>query len=291
MIIDVYADVVFFINFGINAVILWLVSVLCRRNARWWRILIGGALSGLLYTFLLFSPLRPILNVFTSFIVLAPGTLAAFGWHGLWHFAVSLGVSYVSAFALGGLALVVLHISPNGDLSTIGMAARLASPTHLVIAVIAAFCIIKFTKRHIANKVLDRQVFKQVSIKLDQKAVHLRVLVDTGMTLACPIGGQPVIIAELAALKQALPKSITSMDFNDLQSITKAFEQAGMQARLRMLPYKTIGNPNGMLVGFRADGVTVDGNDIDGVIIGICNFELGSGEYSALLNPVILGGS
>jgi len=290
MIIDVYVDMVFFINFAINAALLWLTNALCRRNAKWWRIALGGAASGLFYVLLLFSPLRPWLNVFTSFIVLAPGVLTAFGWRGSWHFGISLGMAYAAAFALGGLALVIMHIAPSGDLSTLGMAAAAASPVHLIIAVAAAFCAIKFVKRHIASKVLDRQVFKEVTVRMGEKSVKLQALADTGMTLCCPISGNPVIVAELALLKAILPESVISMDFSDLQNIVEAFEQAELTTRLRMLPYKTVSSPNAVISGFRADSVTIDGVAVKGIIIGICNFELGNGEYNALLNPVILGG-
>jgi len=291
MTIDVYADMVFLINFGINAVVLWLASALTRSGARLWRVALGGALSGLFYTLLLFSPLRGFLNVFTSFVVLAPGVVTAFGWRGWRGFGVTLGVAYVCAFAMGGLSLMVAHVVPAQDFSTVGMMARAAHPLHLVAASVLAFFGIRFVRRRIVSKALDKQVFRDIWVHIEGKTARLHALVDTGMTLSCPITDAPVVIAEFSSLAELLPEDVRevfeSNSQDNLLYATKCFEQAGLQTRLRMIPFKSVGTQTGMLIGIRSDYIEINSNQIKGTVIGICNFALGDGEYTALVNPIL----
>ena len=293
MIIDVYADLVFLINFFINAVILWLAGTMCRHKMRIWRIILGSAASALFYTLLLFSPFRGFLNVFTSFIVLLPGTFIVFWQTGqrLLRFGTIFGVAYICAFALGGLAMVAHNLFPaNGTLSTLGLATQHATPLHLLIATLASFGIIKFARRHIAQKAIDKQIFKQVQISLNGASVTVQALADTGMTLTCPITNNPVIIVEKPSLKPILPNSVYKANFNNLEALTHAFEQAGLTTRLRMIPFKSVGSPNGVLTAFRSDFIIINNTQINNAIIGICDFELSDGSYSAILSTTILGG-
>jgi stage II sporulation protein GA (sporulation sigma-E factor processing peptidase) len=300
MTIYVYADMVFLINFGINAALLALVSILCRRRAKWWRILLGGAASGLFYVLLLFSPLRVALNIFTSFVVLAPGVWIALRPRRWRDFGVNLGLAYISAFALGGLVLVIMNIAPSlsaftGGVSTMTFAASYATILHLVAAVVISFCIIKFVRRHIANKALDKQSFRQIVIYLGDKSVQMQALVDTGMTLIEPISQKPVVIAEFCALSPLLPPPVKELYENkhqdDLESITKGFIEADLQTRIRMVPFRSLGRPNGVLTGFRPDKIEIIDKTLTtetkDVIIGICDFKLGDGEYVALINPIL----
>ncbi|MCL2350513.1 MAG: sigma-E processing peptidase SpoIIGA [Defluviitaleaceae bacterium] len=288
MSIDVYADVVFLINFVINGAVLglvWLLILRHRGRVRIWRIFAGGAVSALFYTILLFTPLRSFLNVFTSFIILTPGVITAFGWHGWRTFGINLGVSYICAFALGGLALVIMNMT-GAAWSTSGYAAGYASLWNMLAAILLAFGGAGFARRHIAKKAMDKQTFKQISISLQGKSACITGLLDTGMSLVCPISQKPVVVAELKAIKQILPEEILSI-YNDgrqddLDAVAKGFETAGLQARIRLIPFKSIGAPNGVLMGFRDD---------NGLVVGICDFELThDGEYQALINPLIIGG-
>ncbi|MDR2167119.1 MAG: sigma-E processing peptidase SpoIIGA [Clostridiales bacterium] len=290
----IYVDMVFLINFAINTVVLWLTGVLCRRKPRLWRLLLGGAASALFYLLILLTPARVALNIFTSFVVLAPGIWLALRPRKWRDLGVLLGVAYICAFALGGLALVVMNVLPMRAWSTAGFAAEYAAPVHLIIAIIISFCIIKFVRRQIANKMLDKQAFKQIGIYLGGKRAEMRALVDTGMSLTEPISQKPVIIAEFSALSPILPESIVKLFQNkqqhDLESIAKSFREADLQTRIRMLPFKSIGKQNGVLTGFRPDKIEILGETpitTGDVIIGICDFDLGDGEYSALMNPII----
>ena len=288
MVIDVYVDVIFFVNFVANGAVLGLCNVLLRRRARLWRVLFAAAVCALLYIVMLFLGAGRFLNVFTSFVILAPGIAAAFGLRSLKSFLVNLGVAYVCVFAVGGLATVIA-----GNVGMVEIA--------VVFAVALAFFGAKFVRVHVAAKMLDKKSFCDVKVFLSGLEVSVRALVDTGNSLVVPISQKPVIVAELAALRGILPDSVNALfdkgEQNDLAALAKSFEDADLHNRIRMVPFKSLGDVNGVLIGFRPDGVVVGGsarparNDgiVKDVIIGICDFKLSEdGEYAALVNPVLL---
>ncbi|MCL2235585.1 MAG: sigma-E processing peptidase SpoIIGA [Defluviitaleaceae bacterium] len=292
MIIDVYADIVFLVNFGINAIVMALVNVLGRRGAKWWRIVLGGVLSALLYVLLLFSPFRGILNVFTSFVVLLPGLIACFGIKNLRHFLVNFGLAYISAFALGGLVMVTTNLVGVNTISTGDFATIRATPLNLAIAVAVAFGVVRFVRRYTADKAMDKKIFCQIGIEVEGKKAFLQALVDTGMTLTEPISQNPVIIAEMTAIADILPEQIHQLFINnqqdDLEAVEKSFEEAGWQAKFRLIPFKAIGQQNGVMLGFRPGSVTINNKPGGAAIIAICPFTLSNcGEYQGLINPVL----
>ena len=303
MIVGIYADIIFFINFFVNGAVLYIAGVLCRKNAKLWRIAAGGAITALLYTALIFTPLAPLLNIFTSFVILAPGiwvSLKPTGWR---DFSIMLLAAYVTAFAMGGLAMAGMHIfdgsSRHHIWSTYAFGMRSFTLQNLIVAVLSSFIVLKFAQRHIFKKHLTKQAFCRFKIHLRDKMAELNALVDTGNSLIDPISQNPVIIAEFDKIKHLLPASVTALfhdeNQDDLTAIAASFAAGGLNTRIRMIPYSAIGK-SGVIVGFRPDKVEViescRGGTLppatENVIIGICDFALSNdGEYHALMNPLL----
>ena len=73
-------------------------------------------------------------------------------------------------------------------------------------------------------------------------------------------------------------------------------ENLEYMTRFRVIPFTSIGKENGMLLGFKADKVTINEDEnietISKVIIGIYDYKLSKkNEYSALIGFDILEGS
>lgn len=114
-----------------------------------------------------------------------------------------------------------------------------------------------------------------------------------------PISQEPVIIAEYNSLKEILPKSLRKIyveeDHLDLNKIAKVMEEIGDDIKLRLIPFKSIGNENGILIGFKPDSISIYlENETrrlkEGIIVAIYNNKLAQDEqYTGLLHPEILG--
>ena len=72
-------------------------------------------------------------------------------------------------------------------------------------------------------------------------------------------------------------------------------EELGDEIKLRLIPFKSLGNDNGILIGFVPDSIKVYlDNGIkkltDEIIVAIYNDKLATDEqYNGLLHPEILG--
>ncbi len=129
----------------------------------------------------------------------------------------------------------------------------------------------------------------RVTVVVGEKAVSLTALMDTGNQLSDPLTGLPVLVAEQSALEEVLDKTINWQE-TDLEVLTAAED---WYDRLHLIPYRSLGREDGLLVGFRPDQVLVDGSDgthrCDQVVIAIYNNRLStSGEYQAIAPPALL---
>lgn len=296
MVVEVYADIIFLINFVINTVILWICGILRRKAMKLWRVILGGAATALLYTFIIFTPLGVFINILTSFMILAPGIFLAYTVKNLKDFAASLLTAYICAFAMGGIALAASYFfeSSRGDVlwSTYGAAAEGFSLQNLVVAIIISFGLLKFAKERIFKKMLAKQVFCRFRVHLSGDVVELNALVDTGNSLTEPISRWPVVIAEFDKIKALLPEAVVGLynqkNQEDLAALAACFAEGGFATRIRMIPYAGIGK-SGVITGFRPDKIEINNQEIKEVIIGICDFTLSSdGEYQALMNPLLI---
>lgn len=281
MIVAIYADIIFLINFFVNGSILYMTGILRRKRAKIWRLALGAAATALFYTLTIFTPLAPFLNIFTSFVILAPGIFFSFSLANIRDFSITLLISYVCAFAMGGIAMVSVYILDAGHArawSSHSLSIQHFSPQNILISIAVSFALLKFTQRHISKKILSKQVFCRFKIYLHDGMVELNALVDTGNNLIDPISLSPVIVAEFDKIKSLLPPSITAKDFD---------------TRIRMIPYSSIGK-SGVMTGFRPDKIEITQGSVHkeagDVIIGICDFALSKdGEYQALMNPLLIG--
>ncbi|MCL2396866.1 MAG: sigma-E processing peptidase SpoIIGA [Defluviitaleaceae bacterium] len=294
MIVEIYADVIFLINFLANGTILHIAGVLRRKRAKIWRTALAGAATSLLYTAALFTPMAGWLNIFTSFIIFAPGIFAAFKISGPRDFAFTLLAAYISAFALGGIAMAAMYIFGMGaawSWSTYNFAMAHFTPQNLIVAVGTSFIVLKFVQHHIMRRALSKQAFCRFKIYLHDGVVELNALVDTGNSLIDPISHNPVIIAEFDKIKPLLPDSVVDLyrkgSQDDLAALAASFAAGDFTTRIRMIPYSAIGK-SGVIAGFRPDRIEIAQKETRDVIIGICDFSLSrDGEYQALMNPLL----
>ena len=109
-----------------------------------------------------------------------------------------------------------------------------------------------------------------IKIHYDDRKVDVEVLLDTGNKMYDPITKHPVIIVEYKMLKELLPKEISeiySKKDNDIMSVVQEVGGLEFGTRIRLIPYHSLGNPNGILLGFKADGVYVEGDSLEDKLI------------------------
>ena len=76
----------------------------------------------------------------------------------------------------------------------------------------------------------------------------------------------------------------------DIALLVQGASNSDFAGRIRVIPYHSLGNPNGMLLGFKPDKILIQYNQqawktISEVIIGVYTHDLDSqGRYKALIH-------
>lgn len=290
-----YLDLIILENLCMNYLILYTTGKLLNREIRKVRIGIGS-LIGALYVFsLCFDVSNLMLNV--SKVVMA-FILVKIGFDSkcVKSAVKEVLVFFMISFVFSGCALGFVHFMKpkvvyivNGVIIGGEYIFEL-----LMISAVISFLLIKASMRLIKlkQKFCKADMICKIEIGLDGKSVFLDALLDTGNLLTDPISKEPVIIAEREKLINLIPQGeFYKMDH--LMGGDEFFGCDSYNARLRAIPYVSVGNSNGIMIAYKVDFVKVEYqdeiNEIDNVLIGIYNDTLTkNNKYSALIGLQIL---
>jgi len=156
----------------------------------------------------------------------------------------------------------------------------------------AAYAALILLRLWLKKSMRNERLIYPVDITYGGVTVGVTALADTGNSLKDPITDAPVIIAEFAALSKCLPENVKTLfegnRQDDLHEILHYVEGTAFASRIRLLPFSSVGQESGTLIGFKPDSAKTDKREIS-AIIGICNSKLdANGDYNALIPPDIL---
>ena len=161
----------------------------------------------------------------------------------------------------------------------------------IFISAIIAFGIIIIGFKIVKSKISPKDMYCNIEIKINQKNIKTKAMIDTGNFLKEPITNTPVIVMEHTLLYECIPKEILNHMENilggDFSEIPDKVKEEYI-SRLKVIPFSSLGKQNGMLLGIKADSVKIEKEEEEktnqDVIIGIYNKSLTKkGEYRALL--------
>ena len=293
----IYADVVLLINWVMNFFIFWLVSKLIKRKIKIWRIIAGSFTSATLYCIIIFLPqLREYMNFFTALSILMLGIFISFTPKTAKEYFKLVAFAHVSPFTMGGASIAVFYVTNISQYvgRFIYFSFNNFSFKILLAVTSCTYIVIKLSTSWITRVFIKKQTFYDVEIILNEKHVTLNALVDTGNSLHDPITKEPVIIAELEKLIPLLGGDLLDeIKTKDTVELIEIFEKTDIAERIRIIPFKSIGNANGMLVGFRPDAVIISTEKgeikLQKVIVGMQKLKLcNDGMYQALLSSDML---
>lgn len=199
---------------------------------------------------------------------------------------------YLVSFAFGGATLGVIYMVNTGKISIKdGVIYGKYTLKTIVIGVIVALLIIIVSFKLTKAKISKSDLFCNIVIKINNKKVKARAMVDTGNMLKEPISNIPVVVVTSEVLKDVVPKEILENIENilggDLKNIPDDIKKEYM-LKLKIIPFSSLGKQNGMLLGLKAQELEVEEENetktIKQVIIGIYGKKLSKKDkYNALL--------
>lgn len=262
--VEVYIDVIFFINFIMDFAVLKIVSLLFKSKTSLWRQLLAAAFGGLLISFLYMFPWR--LHIWSSLFAYMAicGSMAyiAFPTKNFFKWLKSIAMVYMVTVFLGGTMNWLYYATDFGRyfqyLTGESKILSLSKKAFVILAVISIILVRILLGGFNKNKRESKQIY-QIGLWFSDKKIEGTGLMDTGNFLTDPLTKKPVVIGEASFVKKALTKEYAEcadmyfkqgiLDYNYI------YEKELF--RVKEIPYSSIGVEQGKMLAFVFDELDI----------------------------------
>lgn len=252
----VWADVLWLVNFVMDWLLLWAAARLGGFITRRRRLVVGAVLGAFYGVGVLWPVLAPLYTLPGAVICSCLMLWVAFGRLPLRRFAVLVGCFYMLSFAMCGAVL--------GLRALLGLGWGTVSVRWLLLAAVSAGVLAGIGVAAWRRMLRSCGMLAEARVEFAGRSVRLNCFLDTGNNLREPLSGRPVLLAELAALQQVLPEELC-------RRLSELYRVQGMKCRpyqllvdlagydwgnrLVLLPFCSVGEQGGLLLGFIPDMV------------------------------------
>lgn len=290
----IYAEYLLLENMAMNYLLLYLTKKLTKTETNRVRVLLASFI-GAIYSLVVFFPLLKFMTKFIiKFAISILIIIIAFNPIKIKKFLRLLATFYITSFIFAGASLALFYIVDVDTYVGNGIFYIKDFPVKiLLIAVFISYVLIKAVLGYIQSFLSRNKMYIPIIVSLNNKNVELIGLLDTGNLLRDPVTQTPVIIVQFSAIKELLPGEVQKIfqkyKENDLETISAIMMENIANVNFRLIPFKSIGKENGLLIGFKPDNVIVKNDDnksFKDIIVGIYNNDLSNEDnYAALLHP------
>lgn len=293
----IYIDVVLIENLIMNFIILLATGIILKEKIKTLRLLCASLL-GAMYSIVSYISilemyssmiLKIILSILIVYIAFNPQTMKK-----LWK---DILLFYVTSFVFGGAAFALIYIvKPQDILMKNGLFLGTYPLKTVLLGAIVAFIIIITAFTIVKSKITKKDMFSEIIVELNGKKIETIAMIDTGNLLKEPITNTPVIVIEHTLLYDCIPKEILNhldeLLGGEFDNIPEEIKEKYI-SKLKVIPFSSLGKQNGMLLGIKAENITIKNMDKEqkkeNVILGIYNKSLTKrGEYRALMGIDLL---
>jgi stage II sporulation protein GA (sporulation sigma-E factor processing peptidase) len=268
VIMTVYLDVVWALNFLFDSLLLYLTAAILKRQCKLWRIFLGGFIGSSIIL-LSITPLHsysshPFAKLFISIAMIA----AVFGYKRLRYFLNGLMTLYLTTFLIGG-GLIGVHyfIQFDFDLSssvTLASVRGFGDPISWLFVLIGFPITWHLSKRHYDSiEVVKLQYDQLVNVKITLwgRELIVRGLIDSGNQLYDPISKLPVMFVSLKKADERVPKMILEIAEKPEEVIfgNKEVPQK-LEKIMRIIPYRVVGQEHQLIIGLKPENIEIEKN-------------------------------
>jgi stage II sporulation protein GA (sporulation sigma-E factor processing peptidase) len=288
----IYIDVVLIENLIMNYIILLAVAVILKIKIIHIRILISSLIGAIYAIFAYTSSLEIYSTVILKILLSIIMIYIAFYPQNIKTMCKQVLIFYLTSFAFGGAAFSLLYfIRPQDILMKNGVLLGTYPLKTVMLSGIVGFIVVVIAFKIVKTKISKKDMFCNLSIKINNKEIKTKAMIDTGNLLKEPITNTPVVVVEHTLLYEIIPKEILNNlnnilggDFSNVPDDIKD-EYA---LKLKVIPFSSLGRQNGMLLGIKVDEIKLINDEniniTNKVIMGIYNKSLTKrGEYRALV--------
>jgi len=250
----VYADITFLINFAMDFMILWATAKLSGVPIKYRRLTAVSILGGIYGVGYLFVGMSnwyslPVKIVFSCLLVIL--ALWPRGWQ---EFKKGLLFFYGVSFVVAGATIAFSYLLHN-NIQRVSF-----SYWWLLGGLVCCFLLGSYGEKYLSQKVLPFLLRYRVELHFDQNICRGEGFLDTGNGLRDPLTQSPVLVAEYSLLKGCFPADCQAAieNYRDENDILLALSTSSWAHRLRVIPFSSIGQKNGLMVGLRCDKIVVN---------------------------------
>ena len=290
--ITIYIDIIFLENLIMNSIILYATAIILKIRPKTIRIIISSAIGSMYGIITYVTEIQIYTSVILKAILAIIMIYVAFNPQNMKKMWKQVAIFYLTSFVFGGVTLyLIYYIKPQEVFIKNGVFVGEYILKVIMLGAIVAFVTIKISLKIIKTKISPKDMYCKIKVKLNEKTIETRAMIDTGNLAKEPITNTPVVIVESTLLEGILPIKI----LNNLENILGGdFSQISDEmkekyiSKFRCIPFSSLGKQNGMLLGIRADEILVETEEerkiSNNIILGIYDKSLTKrGEYRALI--------
>lgn len=244
----VYVDVLFFMNFAADYMVLYLTKLVLRREARQRNVLFASLLGALYAVFatLFFASAAVIL--LSAVGVLALMVLITFGYGGGLRFFRALLASGLLSALLGGVIGLLWSL-----LYRFFGSHAVNADTGWKLLAFLILCAVGYLSVALSNRLsgLGREVSVNATVTVSRVRRSLVLLADNACFLREPLTGRAVVILSARAATGLLPSSLLTARAGELPMLS-----GEERRRYYAVPYHTVGGKR-LMHGYRPDEVEI----------------------------------
>lgn len=258
----IYIDLVFFINFILDLLLLLTVNITLKRYSNIKRILLG-ALSGSITLIALFLPLTKIILFIFKILIGIFICIVSFGYKNLKYTFYNILYLYMTSIILGGF---LYYLKVEFEFSNKGFVFYYEglAINYIFLLLIAPLILFVFIKSIKALKEIKNYHYKVRIIFSNNYETTLSGFLDTGNKLVDPITNKPIILINKKKLKGKIPiRSPMYVPFNSL-------------------------NHHGLLECIKPKYLEIDNKELKNYLIGLSDTSFKLNGIECLLNYKIL---
>lgn len=288
----VYIDIIFLENLFMNCIILFATAIILKNPIKILRILTSSIIGSTYAIIIYISKLQIYSNIFVKIALSAVMVYVAFNPAKVKSFLKGIMIFYLTSFTFGGVTFALLYFVKPQNISFQNGVLIGISPIKIIITGgLIGFIIITISFKNIKGKLTKKDMICDIKIIQKDKTKQIKAIIDTGNLLTDPITKAPIIIVEKDKLMDIFPKNILENTINFIEG--KDVEMGEYLSKIRIIPFKSLGKENGLLLGIKVDGVIINyqnnDNFVKEVIVGIYEKKLSNNNsYSALIGLNIL---
>lgn len=291
----VYIDIVLIENIFMNYIILFATATINKVELRLIRIFLASLLGGIYAVVSYISDLETyktltlklLLSLAMVYIALKPESIK--------KCLKQLLIFYLTSFTFGGTAFALLYfIKPSEILMKNGVYIGSYPLKIAILGGIIGFVILVVAFKIAKGRMNSKNMYCKIEIEVGQNTVESIAMIDSGNLLKEPISGKPVVVVETEILKDVVPIEILENTKEIIEGKTESIP-IEYTSKLRVIPFTSLGMPNGMLLGIKADKITIYHDDEkiknQNVIIGLYNKKLSkTNKYTSLIGISLIEG-